>query len=533
MALLIALLDGLLCARAGLGRTGSWSFPIDDAYIYANYVRGAESSGLFQYNPGERSGGVTGAGWMLLLLAAHPLTGLLGDAPAGLAPTAAQAALPATALAAGRLYLAAYGWGALLLAGAALACGWLAWEVAQALPPRAAWTAAILAGGALLADQNAVWGAYSGLEIPLSLLLIALAPTMLLRELRVRGAARPPPLRWSLLVAALLPWARPELAVIGGAAALWLAWGAGRGHWNWRAVVAYGAAVVAGLAALAAFYWWGTGYPLPSSFYAKVGGARLDTLTAALQEWVLAGAWQPFALLFAAALGTGLLYWAGRANAATTPRDLDTVGLPALCALAYFAAMLLTLRWFGQEDRYILPIHALALPLIAGGVAVLLARLPAFQAHCHDRRLPAGAVVVALLALAVHIVTLRVWAASDYALFIQNIEDAHVAPALWLAAHAPPGAVVAAEPIGAVRLFSGHPTVDIVGLTTPAQLGHYQDWPATYALLRTRGAQYLLFYPRWWPTPGHPLPWAREVQRFPVPDNRIAGDSPIAMYGID
>jgi hypothetical protein len=532
-ALLIALLDGLLCARAGLGRTGSWSFPIDDAYIYANYVRGAETSGLFQYNPGEQSGGVTGAGWMLLLLVAHPLTGLLGDAPAGLAPAAAQAAMPATALAAGRLYLAAYGWGALLLAGAALACGWLAWEIARALPPPAAWTAALLAGGALLADQNVVWGAYSGLELSLSLLLIALAPATLLHEVRAGGPVWSQPLRWSLPAVALLPWARPELAVAGAAAVLWLAWGAARGRRSWRTVAAYGAAVVAGLAALAAFYWWGTGYPLPSSFYAKVGGARLDTLTAALQEWVLAGAWQPFALLGAAALGTGLLYWASRRAAPAPSRDPAPAGLPALCALAYFVAMLVTLRWFGQEDRYIVPIHALTLPLAAGGIAVLAARLPAFRTPAAGRIWLAGAAAVALLALGVHIATLRVWAASDYALFIQNIEDAHVAPALWLAAHAAPGAVVAAEPIGAVRLFSGHPTVDIVGLTTPAQLGHYQDWPATHALLRARGAQYLLFYPRWWPTSNQPLPWAHEVQRFPVPDNRIAGDSLIAVYRLD
>ncbi|HMA37400.1 MAG TPA: hypothetical protein VKY74_23305, partial [Chloroflexia bacterium] len=99
----------------------------------------------------------------------------------------------------------------------------------------------------------------------------------------------------------------------------------------------------------------------------------------------------------------------------------------------------------------------------------------------------------------------------------------------WLAAQAPPGVVLAAEPIGAIRLFSGHPTVDIVGLTTPAQLGHYGDWPATRALLQARGAAYLLYYPRWWPG-GRPLPWAREVQRFAVPDNRMAGDSTIAVY---
>ena len=134
-----------------------------------------------------------------------------------------------------------------------------------------------------------------------------------------------------------------------------------------------------------------------------------------------------------------------------------------------------------------------------------------------------------LLVLGVHLLDLRVWAASTYALYVQNIEDAHVRPARWLADHAPPGAVVASEPIGAVRLFSGHPTVDIVGLTTPALLGTYGDWDTTAAGLRARDAQFLLFYPRLWPD-GRPLPWAVEVQRFPVPDNRIAGSDPIAVY---
>ena len=133
------------------------------------------------------------------------------------------------------------------------------------------------------------------------------------------------------------------------------------------------------------------------------------------------------------------------------------------------------------------------------------------------------------LALLVHLLTLRVWAATDYSLFVQNIEDAHVAPALWLRAHTAPGTVIAAEPIGAVRLFSQRPTVDIVGLTTPAQLGHYGDWAATAALLRARGAAYLLYYPRAWPG-GRPPPWAVEAQRFSVPDNRMAGDDPIAVY---
>nr|MDQ2807928.1 hypothetical protein [Chloroflexota bacterium] len=134
VALLLAALDGLLCARAAEGRTGSWSFPIDDAYIYANYVRALEAGQPFQYNPGEASGGVTGPAWMFLLAAVHPLTALLGPAPAALAPRSVQAADPALALTAGRLYLSAYLLGALGLAAAAAAVAWLAWECLRALP---------------------------------------------------------------------------------------------------------------------------------------------------------------------------------------------------------------------------------------------------------------------------------------------------------------------------------------------------------------------------------------------------------------
>jgi hypothetical protein len=523
-ALLIALLDGLICARAGFGRTGSWSFPIDDAYIYANYTRALLDGRPFQYNPGEVSGGVTGAGWMLLLATAEPLTHALGDLPAGLAPTAVRAADPATALVAGRLYLAAYAWGALLLAGAAAACAWLAHQLYRGRPGATAW--APLAGAALLADHNAIWGAYSGLEIPLSLLLAALAPATLLADLRRSHAGRADGLRWSLLAAALLPWARPELAIIALAGALWLGWGAARGWATWRAAGAYLAAAGAGLATLLTFYWMATGRPLPSSFYAKVGGPSLGAAPAALQEWVAAGAWQPFTLLALAAFGAAAL-WRVRRDSGEWPARRPAALMALACAL-YLGAMLIALRWFGQEDRYILPLHALAIPLVVGLPAALLG-WPQAPATLSRRARRAALLAGAGLALLVHIVTLRVWAATDYSLFVQNIEDAHVAPALWLRAHTPPGTVIAAEPIGAVRLFSDRPTVDIVGLTTPAQLGHYGDWAATAALLRARGAGYLLYYPRAWPG-GRLLPWAREAQRFPVPDNRMAGDDPIAVY---
>lgn len=515
---------GVICARAALGRTGSWSFPIDDAYIYSNYARAATAGHWLQYNPGEPSGGVTGPAWLLLLTAVLPLTAPVADLARNLAPQIVQTADPALAATAGRLFLAAYVLGAGLFALAAWGTARLAAECYRPLRG-GAWVAGAV-GLALLLDRTAIWGAFSGLEIPLALALGPWALATLAADTRAG-----PRLRGSLVLAALLPWARPELAVIGAAGVAWLAWGAARraGGLGWRHAAQYSGALLGGLGALVLGYAGLTGRPLPSSFYAKVGGLRLGPkLLAPFAEWVAAGHLAPFLLLAAALVGTGvLLALARRGKAAARP--IPAAGLPALAALAFLAAMTLTLPWFGQEDRYILPLHPILLVLAGGIVAGTLDRLHPVLGRVQPR-IVAGALILGLLVvLGAHILELRVWAAGTYALDVQNIEDAHVRPARWLAVNAPPGVPIAAEPIGAVRLFSGHPTVDIVGLTTPALLGTYGDWAATEAALRARHVAYLLFYPRLWPE-GQPLPWATEVQRFPVPDNRIAGSDPIAVY---
>jgi hypothetical protein len=515
---------GLICARAALGRTGSWSFPIDDAYIYSNYARAAAQGQWLQYNPGEPSGGVTGPAWFLLLTLLYPLSAPFGDLARALAPQIVQTGDPALAAVAGRLLLVAYALGGVLLALAAAGTARLARECYRPLPA-AAWGAGAV-GLALLLDRTAIWGAFSGLEIPLSLAVGPWALAALAAEARSG-----PRLRWSLGLAALLPWARPELAVLGAAGVAWLAWGAARqaAGIGWRHVLAYAAAVAGGLLALMLFYLLFTGRPLPSSFYAKVGGLRLGTrLLAPFAEWVAAGQFAPFLLLAAAALGAGLLLWAVR-RPPGGGAALPTAGLVALAAAAFLAAMALTLPWFGQEDRYVLPLHPLLLVLAGGLVAGGLGRLAGGMSGVSRRTLRVGIGIGLLLALGAHLLELRVWAAGTYALYVQNIEDAHVRPARWLAANVPPGVPIASEPIGAVRLFGGHPTVDIVGLTTPALLGTYGDWEATAAALQARQVAWLLFYPRLWPD-GQPLSWATEAQRFPVPDNRIAGSDPIAVY---
>jgi hypothetical protein len=199
-----------------------------------------------------------------------------------------------------------------------------------------------------------------------------------------------------------------------------------------------------------------------------------------------------------------------------------------MASVSYVLALSLTLPWFGQEDRYLLPLHPPVLVLIA----ILLWRLAPL--------LPLERLTVSRMARAALIITVAIallagdylWATRDYAVEVRNIRDAHILPALWIAANTQPDSVIASEPIGAVRLFSDRRTVDLVGLTTPATLGTYRDWIRAWPALREAGATHLFFYPAWFDD-GTPPPWAVEERRFTIPDNRIAGDSVIAVYRLD
>jgi hypothetical protein len=519
----------LAVAAASLRHTGSLAFPIDDGYIYSNYVTATSTGDFFTYNPGEQSGGITGLGWYGLTTLAYlllsPLHAILGWA----APTSVTGD-PALAAQAGHLYLAAYLPGSLGLTATALGVRRLA---QQALPPaprarRArealCWLLAAVAG----ADLGLVWGAMSGLEVALSSALVTWAFVTLLTDVR---AGR---LRWSLLWAALLPWARPELAVFAAAGLLWLLlrsllWPGDRGtQAAMRDVVLYALASLGGFAVLALIYFWGWGRPLPSSFYAKVGGLRLgERFFSASAELLLAGRTLPYiagALTLAGSLAN-MFTGRGDTNDEDARQSRWAMGLLLISSLLFVASVMVSLPWFGQEDRYLLPIHPLIIVQI-GALAALLVRLfpgDAWLAGAWTR--PALGTLAAVVLVGV----CYLWATQQYAVEVRNIEDGHVRPALWIAKNTPPDALIAAEPIGAVRLFSERRTIDLVGLTTPATLGTYADWARAWPALRDANAAYLLFYPAWFGQEGIP-PWAEEVARFTVPDNRIVGDSVIAVY---
>ena len=324
---------------------------------------------------------------------------------------------------------------------------------------------------------------------------------------------------------------RGELA---GAALLWLVLRAFFGPSDGGRIVAlrdadiYLGSVVAGFAAMSVVYYLGWGQPLPSSFYAKVGGLRFGSrFFSAAQELLVAGRILPF-VAGAVAVAGGLLGWLlppRSSEGATQRREASWAALLLLVVtVIYTAALMATLPWFGQEDRYLLPLHPFVV-VLTGLLAWRLLAPALRRVALPGPALLTGALVITLIfAMGNYF-----WSTRNYVVEVRNIRDAHILPALWISANTPPESLIASEPIGAVRLFSGRRTIDLVGLTTSATLGTYRDWPRAWEALRGAGANYLFFYPDWFDD-RTPPPWAVERQRFSVPDNRIAGAGVIAVY---
>ncbi len=556
------------------------TFPIDDGYIYSNYVRHAVEGRWFAYQDsgGEVSGGVTSLLWYLLLTVAdlliHSVAGGLGVV--------------------GGAELAAYLLGSLLLASSAVLMLLLArLLIVPLLPPALIWLRPLALGLPpillLLLTPQATWAALSGLELPLSMALVLAALYTLLRDV---GERRGPGLA-AALFAGLLPWARPELAAVGVmlvAFGLLLAW---RGRCAWIAAVRYLIIVVAIGASLPLIYLLGTGRPLPSSFYAKTGQLAIFSprFFQAMQQLWVDGGW-PFLALFATAAITGLLALLRALNAkkvsekgeqrfaptnngtafqtlsnhdvfipttklsdaaqhepSTQNSKLKTqnpagdLGIIAAALILHTLATSGATVWYGQMERYLLPVFPLAL-LLATALPMLILNLifgnqsapstsdPELKTQNSKLKTRLSYVALAMI-IGVGLLLCRD-AATGYAIQVRNIADAHIAPADWMLTHTAPDTVVATEPVGALRLFSQRSTLDLVGLTTSPLLGHYRDWAYTWPYLHAHNAAYLLYYPQWFKDQGIAIPpWLKPAARFSILDNRIAGASEIVLYRLD
>lgn len=453
---------------------GTPGLPLDDGWIHLQLARNLATGGGFGINRGEPVAASTAPLWSVAL------AGLLAAGVPGLA----------AAKALGLACWAATGLVTRRLAGAI------------GLGPRLAWGAGLTAVGL----SRLVWGALSGMEVPLAALCVATAAWAVAGDRPGIGAAG----------FGLATLARPEAALL---VALHLL-GAGR----WREAFRRSAAAAAVVTPAVAFNLFVGGRLVPTSAAAKVEGGLLGRAEGLSDAWIVAARQ---ATVF---LGE----WSG-----TLLRD--HLALPGLVLVGLVAGRGGRLRWLAGA----LLLHPVAMALIAPY------RGPGFQSGRYSSHLLPLAVVVAFVGLdrvlgwwsgvrwrvgvcALLLVGLA-WrlpaGAESYAWGVQNINAMQVELGRWVAARTPPDALIALNDVGALSYFGERRVIDLVGLATPEILPDRRHGPdGLLRYLGRRCPEYLVIFPAWFPELVARGDLFRPVTGVTLPHNVVAGAATMTVY---
>ena len=413
---------------------------LDDSYISFRYARNLVRGHGLVYNVGERVEGYTNFLWTVAVA---------GAMAAGARPEPAAEVLAALAAAGTVLLLG--GLSRKLLRGPLSA-------PARFLPPVA-----------FAAIGSQARHAVSGMETLLFVFFIVAGFACLVRDRRRAAgyaepgrAARGVSDRSALLAGALFGLAaltRPEGALYAAIGALWALWDGplatapgSRLRGRLRPAVLLALAFLAFVGPHLAWRWSYYGYPLPNTYYAKVGAALSERLVAgwanlakALSRWSI----QPvlvLALLAVAAVRKDRFWlWAYGVAAATG---------------AYFVLMGGDfLAFFGP--RLLMPALPFVLLLAAEGLRGTAAAVPALA-----RRRGVGPVLVGAIVLGVCLHALA-FAWPPRAADLRGLATLHHTWRLtgeWLARHAPPDALIATSAAGIIPYLADRPTLDMFGL---------------------------------------------------------------------
>jgi arabinofuranosyltransferase len=453
---------------------GASGLPLDDSWIHLRLAQNLATGGGLGINRGEPVPVSTAPLWGVAL------AGLLALGLPGLA------AVKTLGLACG----AATGLVTRRLAGAA------------GLRPDLAWGA----GLAVVALPRLVWGALSGMEVPLAGLCVAGAAWAIATDRPGLGAA-------GLGVATL---ARPEAALLAGLHAV----SAGRWREAFRRALLAGAIV----APAVAFNVTVGGRLLPVTVAAKVEGGLLGRVEGLRDPWAVAGR-QATAFL---------VEWGGVLLR-------DHFALPALMVVGVVAGRARRLRWLAVA----LLLHPVAMALIAPF------RGPGFQTGRYSSHLLPLAVVMALLGLdrvldwlpaggwrvaaCVLLLAGLAWrlpaGADAYGWGVQNINAMQVGLGRWVAAHAPRDTLVAVNDIGALSYFGDRPVIDLQGLATPEILPYRRQGPdGLFRYLGRRCPEYLVIFPDWFPALAARTDLFRPVTGVTLEHNVVAGAATMTVY---
>ncbi len=453
--LIYGLLAGLMVSiyvgvAASRGHSG---YPLDDAWIHQTYARNWAETGQLAYVVGLPSAGSTAPLWTLLLSIAY------------------------------RLQIDPYLWSMALGIESLAISAWLLSHLANRLLPNRS-AVSWLVGLACVCEWHLIWAAASGME---TLLFIAFA-LALIDRVWARSSG------WIIgVLGGLLILTRPEGLLLFALALGVLLIRSGRG-----ALIEISKAALAFLIVLAPgayFNLQAGGSILPNTFYAKQ--SEYGELMSTLLIWLSSIG----NMLIAPLAGGGLLLIPGVAMwMVQNRRDVKQRmrwmwWLPLVWLFAHVAVYALRLPVSYQHGRYLLPIIPIVLLYGVVGTALLLEWLKARSANPAARLLRQ----VYVIAIAVLFVLYIPIGAAALATDVAIINGEMVAVAQWLDTNTPPDALVAAHDIGAIGYFTRRPILDLAGLISPEVIPFIRNEARLDEWMRTKGAQYLVTFPGWYP----------------------------------
>ena len=504
-----SLLLGVLAVGGYLGAElylldGRLGFTLDDSCIHLQFARNLAAGEGLAYNPGRLVTGSTAPLWTALVSLGFlvPPAGVAWAKVAGVA-----------------LYLL------VIPATYRLA------RVLGVMRGLAALGAALVAASSWM-----VWGALSGMEIPLFTLLSIVGIT---RHVRERRAVADMP--FSALFLALAALARPEGFLLLGAAFVDRLAGLAptlRGPDRSRALRVLGlwlalAAIVV-VPTMIFYRVVGDGF-LPTTYAAKSPGL-VRWLPSAGYLGVVVGIFFPVQpLMTLLALGGALALVADR----LTGEDDRTGLLPVLWLLGLPLAYSLMSPLgpgvvVGNFGRYYFPLFP---PLVVLGLlAVDRAAGPWLRAARDASRRP---ILVVLAALVLLPTLLNLGRGLElYTRNVLNVEDSDVAMARWLADRLPPEAVLAVNDIGALRFLLPNEVVDLAGIGNPEIRDHFaaaeregRHWrEGISSFLETERPDYLVIFPSWFPGLAERSDSFEPLHRIAIERNITMGGDELVLY---
>ena len=197
-------------------------------------------------------------------------------------------------------------------------------------------------------------------------------------------------------------------------------------------------------------------------------------------------------------------------------------------ALALSVSSIATLStWDWNNYRYFLPFFPPILVFAVIGFYAL-----------RSRELPWLPVALAGFALLFSLLSLPKWAIVMGGNSSQ-IQEQQVSIGHWIKGNLPPGARVGINDAGAVRYYGGHPTVDLIGLTTnglalPTRNGMGSLYEALEKMPENKRPDYFSVYPSWLSGLQPSGVFGREVRRFSLSSRpnlpSIVGGNLVVIY---